>query len=406
MRDVAGQLSGEAGDATVAVYAEHAAACKRLAETRDADPPEVYGVESVQRSALEKLPREQREVMLKVDNLRRVFELRSRMLKRHLGTVRALDGVSFDVREGECFSIVGESGSGKTTALLEIMEMNPTDGSTLDIAGTVIAGSKKKFSAPLSLRRNIQMVFQDPMGSLSPRQTVFELLAEPMQTQKWPKDKVRNRVFELMEIVGLQPEHVDRFPNAFSGGQRQRLGIARALSVNPKVIVLDEPVSALDVSIQAGVINLLEQLKSELGLSYLMVAHDLSVVRHISDRVAVMYLGRFVEVGDAEQVFSAPRHPYTQALMSAIPIPDPAVERNRTHLLLTGDLPSPTQVPDGCRFRPRCPLYAMLDDAQQQACRDKEPELDPISDADQRVACHYPRDLLRDDALAASAQEH
>ncbi|MGC0252327.1 dipeptide ABC transporter ATP-binding protein [Pseudactinotalea sp. Z1748] len=373
---------------------DHSAACVRLDETVHADAQEVYGVKRMPRSQIEELPRSEREVVLAADNLERRFELRSRMLKRHLGTVRAVDGVSFDVREAECFSIVGESGSGKTTTLLEIMEMNPAEGVRLEINGTVIEGAKRRHRAPRSLRADVQMVFQDPVGALSPRQTVYEILAEPMQTHGWKPDRVKARILELLEIVGLQRDYVNRFPNAFSGGQRQRLGIARALALNPKVIVLDEPVSALDVSIQAGVINLLQRLKSELGLSYLMVAHDLSVVRHISDRVAVMYLGRFVEIGDVETIFDRPRHPYTQALLSAIPIPDPQVEKNRTHLVLEGDLPSPTDVPGGCRFRPRCPLYQLLPEDKQRACEQTEPALDPIDERDQRVACHYPQDLV------------
>ncbi|MGC0273261.1 dipeptide ABC transporter ATP-binding protein [Pseudactinotalea sp. Z1739] len=385
---------GEPDLVPIELGSDHTAACVRLDETVHADAQEVYGVKRMPRSEIEELPRSEREVVLAADNLERRFVLRSRMLKRHLGTVRAVDGVSFDVREAECFSIVGESGSGKTTTLLEIMEMDPAEGVRLEINGTAIEGSKKRHRAPRSLRADIQMVFQDPVGALSPRQTVYEILAEPMETHGWKPDRVKARILELLEIVGLQRDYVNRFPNAFSGGQRQRLGIARALALNPKVIVLDEPVSALDVSIQAGVINLLQRLKSELGLSYLMVAHDLSVVRHISDRVAVMYLGRFVEIGDVETIFDRPRHPYTQALLSAIPIPDPQVEKNRTHLVLEGDLPSPTDVPGGCRFRPRCPLYQLLPEDKQSACEQTEPTLDPLDERDQRVACHYPQDLI------------
>ncbi|GAA3070012.1 MULTISPECIES: dipeptide ABC transporter ATP-binding protein [Actinomycetes] len=375
----------------------HSAACLRLEEALRSDPREVYGVERVQPSAIELTTRESRETVLEVEHLSRRFELRSRLLKRRLGVVQAVDDVSFDVREAECFSIVGESGSGKSTTLLEIMELDPPEGSTLHVNGTTVAGSKKRHRAPKELRAGIQMVFQDPTGALSPRQTVFELLAEPMQAQGWEADRISRRVMELIGIVGLQPDHLDRFPNAFSGGQRQRIGIARALALDPKVIVLDEPVSALDVSIQAGVVNLLQRLKSELGLSYVMVAHDLSVVRHISDRVAVMYLGRFVEVGDVEQIYERPRHPYTQALLSAIPVPDPEVESTRTHLVLEGDLPSPTNVPDGCSFRPRCPLYRLLPEEKRRSCQEVEPVLEPLAgedDVDQRVACHHPADLL------------
>jgi len=376
----------------------HAAACIRLDVARTADAREIYGVEKLAPSAMELTPREQRPEVLRAENITRHFELRSRLFKRHLGTVRAVDGVSFDLREAECFSIVGESGSGKSTTLLEIMELDPAEGTDLVLNGRTITGSRKKHRAPLEMRADLQMVFQDPTGALSPRQTVYELLAEPMEAQGWKSEDIRARVFELLQTVGLQPDHVDRFPNAFSGGQRQRIGIARALALDPKLLVLDEPVSALDVSIQAGVINLLQRLKSELGLSYLMVAHDLSVVRHISDRIAVMYLGRFVEVGEVEEIYERPRHPYTQALLSAIPVPDPEVEAGRKHILLEGDLPSPTAVPEGCSFRPRCPLYRLLPEAQQSVCESVQPELEPLilsePDAgDHGVACHYPRDL-------------
>lgn len=373
---------------------DHRVACIRTEQTLGADARELYGVAPVPRSELETRPRAKRSVMLGIENLTRTFDLRSPMLKRHLGTVRAVDGVSFDVREAECFSIVGESGSGKTTTLMEIMDLDPAAGVQMEINGTVIQGSKRRHRPPRSTRADIQMVFQDPVGALSPRQTVYEILAEPLQTHGWKPERVKARVLELLEIVGLHRDHLNRFPNAFSGGQRQRLGIARALVLNPKVIVLDEPVSALDVSIQAGVINLLGRLKSELGLSYVMVAHDLSVVQHISDRVAVMYLGRFVEIGDVDTIFRRPRHPYTQALLSAIPIPDPEVEVGRAHIVLEGDPPSPTDIPVGCRFRPRCPLYAMLPEGARTACEQEEPSLTPVDTRDQQVACHYPQDLL------------
>jgi peptide/nickel transport system ATP-binding protein len=250
------------------------------------------------------------------------------------------------------------------------------------------------------IRRDLQIVFQDPMASLDPRLPVRDLIAEPMQVQGYGAERIDERVPELMRLVGLRPEHVNRYPAEFSGGQRQRICIARALALEPKVLVLDEPVSALDVSIQAGVLNLLDELKARLGLAYLFVAHDLSVVRHIADRVAVMYLGRIVEIGGVDEVFAAPQHPYTQALLSAIPVPDPAVERRRERILLHGDLPSPADPPSGCRFRTRCPLFRTLDPEQQERCIGESPPLYPARPAgpdagfvapDHTVACHWAR---------------
>jgi peptide/nickel transport system ATP-binding protein len=258
--------------------------------------------------------------------------LKGALFKRKVGEVHAVKGISFDVREGETMAIVGESGSGKTTTLLQIMDFAEQQDGKLIIAGTdvsEIASAKQE----RSLRRDIQIVFQDPMGALDPRMTVSDIIAEPLYAIGTSKADAARRVEELMELVGLNPAHRDRFPGAFSGGQRQRIGIARALSTNPKIVVLDEPVSALDVSIQAGVINLLDELKVKLGLSYLFVAHDLSVIRHIADRVAVMYLGEFVEYGDVDDVFDNPQHPYTQALLSAIPVPDPDIERTRQRVI-------------------------------------------------------------------------
>jgi len=241
------------------------------------------------------------------------------------------------------------------------------------------------------LRRDLQVVFQDPMASLDPRLPVGDILAEPLRAHGVAPDAVAARVIELLRLVGLQPEHVNRYPQAFSGGQRQRIGIARALALEPKVLVLDEPVSALDVSVRAGVINLLERLRAELGLSYLFVAHDLAVVRHIADRVAVMYLGRIVEIGEVQQVFDAPAHPYTQALLSAIPLPDPRKERRRTRIVLQGDLPSPANPPSGCRFRTRCPRFSSaLTDAQRQRCVDEPPTLEArTGGSDHLDACHW-----------------
>ena len=245
----------------------------------------------------------------------------------------------------------------------------------------------------LQIRRDLQVVFQDPMASLDPRMPVGDIVAEPMETHGVPTAERLRRVQDLLRLVGLQPEHASRFPQAFSGGQRQRIGIARALALQPKMIVLDEPVSALDVSVRAGILNLLEDLKTQFGLSYLFVSHDLSVVRYVADRVAVMYLGRFAEIGDVATVFDRPAHPYTQALLSAIPLPDPRKERARTRIVLEGDLPNPADPPSGCRFRTRCQKFAReLTDAERQACINESPALLPrTGDPDRLDACHYAR---------------
>jgi peptide/nickel transport system ATP-binding protein len=245
----------------------------------------------------------------------------------------------------------------------------------------------------------VQIVFQDPMASLDPRLPIGAIIAEPLTAHGRARAEIGGRVRDLMKLVGLDPADVERYPQHFSGGQRQRIGIARALALEPRLLVLDEPVSALDVSIQAGVVNLLEELKARLGLSYLFVAHDLAVVRHIADRVAIMYLGRIVEQGSVDELFADPRHPYTRALLSAVPIPDPAKERGRQRLLLTGDLPSPADPPSGCRFRTRCPLYAALGETERSRCSTEQPLL--VGDGGRQSACHYvDHPLLRDDAAA------
>ncbi|MEU4015564.1 ABC transporter ATP-binding protein [Microbacterium sp. NPDC028030] len=318
----------------------HRAACIRSHEIEDGGRLgglPVYPVREIPESDLAKVPREERPITLEVKNLTKTFPLlKGAFLKRKVGEVHAIKGVSFDVREGETMAIVGESGSGKTTTLLQIMDMvKQTDGDIV-IAGTSV-NDIHSHKVERKLRRDIQIVFQDPMGALDPRMTVADIISEPLFAIGTPKEEAHRRVDELMDLVGLNPAHSDRFPQAFSGGQRQRIGIARALSTNPKIVVLDEPVSALDVSIQAGVINLLDELKAKLGLSYLFVAHDLSVVRHIADRVAVMYLGDFVEHGDVDDVFENPQHPYTQALLSAIPVPDPDIERTRRRVVFDAE---------------------------------------------------------------------
>jgi oligopeptide transport system ATP-binding protein len=279
------------------------------------------------------------------------------LVKRHAGAVRAVDGVTLTVREGEVLGLVGESGCGKSTLARTILQLVPATGGSVILNGRNLGEASR--SEMLACRRDLQMIFQDPHASLNPRMTVYATLAEPLLVHGiCPASEVRARVHELMETVGLAPPLARKYPHEFSGGQRQRIGVARALAVSPKLMVLDEPVSALDVSIQAQVINLLDDLQDEFGLSYLFVAHDLSVVRHISDRVAVMYLGKIVELGPAEDVIDRPRHPYTRALVSAIPVADPEVERARQRIVLAGDPPSPIDPPPGCAFHPRCP-YAV-----------------------------------------------
>jgi peptide/nickel transport system ATP-binding protein len=368
----------------------HRAACIRASEIHDGgmiDGRPVFPVPVIPESTLEATPREQRHEVLAVENLTKQFPLtQGAVLKRRVGTVYAVNGVSFDVREGETMAVVGESGSGKSTTLLEIMDLDQKQSGEIRVGGQNIRGLDRRKIR--QLRRDLQIVFQDPMGSLNPRLTVQDVIAEPMRALGRSKDEIDARVEELMDLVGLDPAHSDRFPTAFSGGQRQRISIARALSTSPKVIVLDEPVSALDVSIQAGVINLLDELKAKLGVSYLFVAHDLSVVRHISDRVAVMYLGKFVEFGEVDAVFDNPQHPYTEALLSAIPLPDPVKERTRDRILLTGDMPSPVDDSPGCRFVSRCPLHLTLDEADKARCRDITPELTG-KEGVHTNACHF-----------------
>ncbi|GGH64837.1 hypothetical protein GCM10007359_17500 [Rothia aerolata] len=373
---------------------EHYAAAdiaEQLVETR---PEDLYPVPEVPESKYSALERAERKPVIEVKNLKKHFPLmKGALVKRRVGTVKAVNGVSFDIREGECFSIVGESGCGKTTTLLEIMEFSKETEGEIVVNGISTADGVSS-SELTKLRKNQQMVFQDPTGALDPRFTVFEVLAEPLQNQGWKRADIKKRVLELMRIVGLQPDHVNRFPNQFSGGQRQRIGIARALAVNPKLVALDEPVSALDVSVQAGVINLLEKLRADLGLSYLMVAHDLAVVRHASDRVAVMYLGRVVEIGHVDEVFDRPIHPYTRALLSAIPVPDPQVEANRERIILEGDLPTPLNAPEGCPFSNRCPIFKLLPEEKQQVCTSAMPPVTEVDAADHGYACYFPEEEI------------
>nr|RZI35131.1 putative ABC transporter ATP-binding protein [Cryobacterium sp. SO1] len=336
--------------------------------------------------------------MLTVTGLKRHFPLTNGgIFSRRIGTVRAVDGVSFSIQPGQTLGLVGESGCGKSTTILEILEMTKPQGGQILIDGTDIGTASR--AEKLKLRKDVQIVFQDPMAAIDPRLPIGEVIGEPLTLHGVGRAERRARVQELLDLVGLDPQMADRYPHEFSGGQRQRIGIARALATNPRLVVLDEPVSALDVSIQAGVINLLEDLKERLGLSYLFVAHDLAIVRQIADTVAVMYLGRIVEYGPVAEVFAHPRHPYTQALISAAPIPDPAIERSRTRVLLEGDLPSPTEEITGCNFRTRCPLYRLLDPAAQSLCATDDPPLVAHDSVD--AACHHvDRNTIVDSALS------
>ena len=322
----------------------------------------------------------QEKVLVRVENLTKHFPItRGIVFQREIGAVQAVDNVSFEIREGETLGLVGESGCGKSTTGRTILQLHrATSGKVFYDDEDLTETSDDKMR---KYRRDLQIIFQDPYASLNPRMTVGSIIAEPLEVHGIGNRKERReRVKELLALVGLNPYFINRYPHEFSGGQRQRIGVARALALNPKFIVCDEPIAALDVSIQAQVVNLLEELQEQFGLTYLFIAHDLSMVRHIADRTAVMYLGKIVELADREDLYGKPLHPYAQALLSAVPIPDPVKERDRKRIILEGDVPSPSNPPSGCRFHPRCPIA-------EDICNEKQPEWREAQE-DHWVACH------------------
>ena len=331
------------------------------------------------------------EVILRAENLVKHYPIKTGVMRRTTGQVKAVDGVSFELHKGETLGIVGESGCGKSTLGRLLMRLEEPTSGEVTFQGENWSGAK---GAELRrIRRDIQIVFQDPYTSLNPRMTVGDIVGEPFEIHAdvVPKQGRRKRVQELLDLVGLNPEHINRYPHQFSGGQRQRIGIARGIALNPKVLICDEPVSALDVSVQAQVVNLMEKLQTELGLAYVFIAHDLSVVRHISDRVGVMYLGKLAEIGEEDEVYQHPTHPYTQALLSAVPVPDPTLRGKREQIVLVGDVPSPANPPKGCRFHTRCWKA-------QEICSTVEPPLEMRADGigEHLSACHFaePRQIV------------
>jgi oligopeptide transport system ATP-binding protein len=319
------------------------------------------------------------EILVRVEHLKKYFPITRGVFQRKVGDIKAVDDISFFVRRGETLGLVGESGCGKTTTGRVILQLyRPTSGHVY-FEGQDL--TKMKGEQLRHMRRKMQMIFQDPYASLNPRMTVGSIIGEPLEVHNIAKGKEkRERVQELLRLVGLNPYFINRYPHEFSGGQRQRIGVARALALNPSFIVCDEPVSSVDVSIQAQIVNLLEDLQAQFGLAYLFIAHDLSMVRHISNRVAVMYLGKIVELTDRDELYSHPLHPYTQALLSAVPIPDPVVEERRRRIILEGDVPSPAHPPEGCNFNTRCPVVMDI-------CKKEEPEFKEVG-AEHWVACH------------------
>jgi oligopeptide/dipeptide ABC transporter ATP-binding protein len=331
--------------------------------------------------------------LLEVEHLRVLFPIKSGLLvDRTVAQVHAVDDVSFALAEGETLGVVGESGCGKTTLIRALARLVDAAAGTIRFRGADITNVGRRTLQPV--RREVQMVFQDPQASLNPRKRVGQILAMPLRLRGVSRDKIEAESRHMLERVGLSPEHLNRFPHEFSGGQRQRIGIARALAVNPRLMLLDEPVSALDVSIQAQVINLLDELQGELGFSYVFVAHDLSVVRHVSDRIMVMYLGKLMEVSPAEELYSKPIHPYTSALLSAIPIPDPEENRVRKRIVVGGEPPNPIAPPSGCRFHTRCPRAT-------EVCRRVEPQLTEYANG-HLAACHHPQHVDAEEIAAAT----
>jgi oligopeptide/dipeptide ABC transporter ATP-binding protein len=331
--------------------------------------------------------------LMTVEHLKVLFPIKAGLvIDRTVAHVHAVDDVSFSIAEGETLGVVGESGCGKTTLIRTLVRLIEPTGGQIKFRDADITKASRREMQPV--RREMQMVFQDPQASLNPRKRVREILAIPLRMRGVPKNEIETESRKLVDRVGLRAEHLNRYPHEFSGGQRQRIGIARALAVNPKLILLDEPVSALDVSVQAQVINLLDDLQDEFGLSYVFVAHDLSVVRHVSDRIAVMYLGKLMELSPSEELYTKPIHPYTSVLLDAIPIPDPAENRARIRTVVTGEVPSPIDPPDGCRFASRCPRAS-------DVCRSIEPQLTEYADG-HLAACHHPQNVTADELATAT----
>jgi oligopeptide transport system ATP-binding protein len=338
------------------------------------------------------------EVLLRAEHIKKYFPIRSGVLiQREVARVHAVDDVSFELRAGETLGLVGESGCGKSTLARCIARLYDLTSGSLMFEGKDISGHSRRQLR--TVRRDLQMVFQDPYASLNPRKRVGAIISDPLRIHRaGNREQIQRRVLDLLELVGLSSEHINRYPHEFSGGQRQRIGVARALALKPKLVIADEPVSALDVSIRAQVINLLDDLQDELSLTYIFIAHDLGVVRHVSDRIAVMYLGKIVELSPAEELYERPVHPYTEALLSAVPIPDPDLSEQRQHIVLEGDVPSPISPPTGCRFHPRC-RYAT------EICRTEEPPLTQHGSLGHLAACHHPLNFGSQPTLTTSAAE-